>query len=220
MASRLDEIVPLHQADVAYPAWHPRAGETGPVYAFAVRTEDGAVLFDTGLGPPHPLIDELYRPSRRELASLLAGAGIDPASVRRIVCSHLHFDHAGANPAFAGVPIVVQRAEREAARAPRYTVPEFVEFPGARYEVLDGDADLGGGIRVLATPGHTPGHQSLAVETEEGNVVLAGQAAETLADFERDAAEDENLRRLLSLSPARVHFSHDHAVWTAPAPNQ
>jgi glyoxylase-like metal-dependent hydrolase (beta-lactamase superfamily II) len=217
MPLKLDDIVPLHQADVAYPAWHPRAGETGPVYAFAIRTEDGAVLFDTGLGPPHPLIDELYHPSRRDLASLLTDAGIDASSVRLIVCSHLHFDHIGANPALAGVPIVVQRAEHEAARAPRYTVPEFVEFPGARYQLLDGDADLGGGIRVLATPGHTVGHQSVVVETEEGIVVLAGQAAESLADFERDAAKDENLRRLLSLSPARLYLSHDHAFWTPAA---
>jgi N-acyl homoserine lactone hydrolase len=217
MPLRLDDIVRLHQADVAYPAWHPRAGETGPVYAFAVRTPDGVVMFDTGLGPPQPLIDDLYRPTRQDLARLLADAGIEPGDVRLVVCSHLHFDHVGANAAFARVPIVVQRLEREAAKAARYTVPEFVDFPGAQYELLDGDADLGRGVRVVATPGHTPGHQSLVVETEEGIVVLAGQAAETLADFERDAETEENLRRLLSFSPSRVYFSHDHAFWTPAA---
>jgi N-acyl homoserine lactone hydrolase len=64
---------------------------------------------------------------------------------------------------------------------------------------------------VIATPGHTPGHQSVLVDTEEGLVVIAGQAAQDPRDFATRQG-DRSIERLRSLNAERVHFSHDRGV--------
>jgi N-acyl homoserine lactone hydrolase len=216
-------VIPLHLADVTYPPGHPRTG-VGPVFAFAVRTESGVLLVDTGIGPPHPLIDRLYQPVRYSLEDALAAHNIAMTEITAIVNTHLHFDHCGGNALFPGVPAFVQRAEREAARAPAYTVPEWLTYEGARFELLDGDAEITPAVRrsvrTIATPGHTPGHQSVLVSDAEEAIVIAGQAVETAADF-RDAIERPNAhpdtaanaQKLLDLAPARVYFSHDRVYW-------
>ncbi len=146
--------------------------------------------------------------------------GSRPASVGWIVSSHLHFDHYGQNRSFPGVPIVAQRAEREAARASGYTILEWVDFPGAAYELIEGDAELAPGIRIIATPGHTAGHQSMSIETAEGIAVLAGQAVFSAAEWRGTAPPAESspeardsVERLRALRPARVLFSHDDEAW-------
>ena len=214
-------IEPLHLAAVVYPGSHPRSG-IGPVYAFLLRAPGRSFLIDTGLGPLHELIDRLYRPPlRRDPATVLREAGATPDG---IIVTHLHFDHIGGAAGLARVPIHVQRIEREAAREPGYTVPEFVDFPGADYRLLDGDTEIVSGIRAVATPGHTPGHQSVAVDTDEGLAIVAGQAVETRDEWERFLAAEwspgedgaaASLTKLRDLRPQRMYFSHDHEVWVA-----
>ena len=75
---------------------------------------------------------------------------------------------------FAGTPVLCQRRELEVARAGDYTFEQLVEFPGVRYDELDGEAEILPGLHVIPTPGHVEGHQSLVVECEDGSVVLAG----------------------------------------------
>jgi len=95
---------------------------------------------------------------------------------------------------------------------------------------LAGDHDLFGGIRVLATPGHTPGHQSLVVDVVDGRTIIAGQAVYTAGEWAGDpdaregrsrapdkAAYDRSIERLRRLDPARVYFGHDRRSWTASA---
>jgi len=164
----------LELAEITYPATHPLAGRRGAVFGYAVRHQDGVFVFDTGVGAGHAWIEEHYRPIVRRIEDELAHRDMHAADVVAIATSHLHFDHCGQNARFAGVPIYVQRREREAARAIGYSVPEWIEFPGARYELVDGEAEPLGGIRLVATPGHTPGHQSALVKTPDAIVALAG----------------------------------------------
>lgn len=214
---RPDDVIPLHLADVTYPEIHPLAGQEGIVLAFAIRHPDGIVLVDTGIGTGDAWIEENYRPRVRDVAEALRAAQLDPTSVRMIVNTHLHFDHCGQNRAFAGAPIVVQRAEREAARAAGHTVPEWVDFAGARYDAADGDREVLSGISVLATPGHTIGHQSVTVRTDQGLVLIVGQASENARAF-ATGEPDESVRRLRALEAERIHFSHDRAVLRRRAP--
>jgi glyoxylase-like metal-dependent hydrolase (beta-lactamase superfamily II) len=147
------------------------------------------------------------------------------------VNSHLHFDHCGNNPLFPGVPIYTQAIELAAAREPWYTVPDWIDFAGAEYRTSDGEAKVADGIRIVATPGHTTGHQSLVLDGATGTVVLAGQAIYSRAEYETivrtGAPPDDDpppdpapylasAMSLIELRPRRVHFSHDREVWHAP----
>jgi glyoxylase-like metal-dependent hydrolase (beta-lactamase superfamily II) len=205
------DVVPLHLADVTYPAAHPLAGQNGIVLAFAIRHSEGIVLVDTGIGEGNEWIDENYQPRRRDIRDALTAASIDPGAVRLIVNTHLHFDHCGQNRAFAGVPIVVQRVELEAAHAPDYPIRDWVDFPGARYEIAEGDREVIDGISVLATPGHTAGHQSVTVRTGDGLALIVGQASQDARSF-ATGPTDASVQGLRELNADRIHFSHDRAV--------
>src|SRR5919201_1821893 len=135
------------------------------------------------------------------------GIRFDAAKIPRdVVCvinTHLHFDHCGGNRLFAGTPTHVQRVEREAAREPDYTIPEWVEFDGATYVEHDGEAEIVPGVRVLPTPGHTPGHQSVLVDTDDGLVVVAGDVAYRWDEFDAAAGP------LLDLGARRIWLAHE-----------
>jgi glyoxylase-like metal-dependent hydrolase (beta-lactamase superfamily II) len=200
------------------------------VCAYVIRHPRGVFLWDTGIGE-HPEVEELLAPVRWPLEAQLRAVGIEPAEVKVVGNCHLHFDHAGGNSRFPGVPILAQRVEHAAAASVEdYTVPGIADFPGAAYELLDGDAPVWDGLRVLPTPGHTDGHQSLVVETRQGRVVLAGQAFSTASDFARahlaqelrqagyetdasDAANPPWMDNVEALDPWRVLFAHDVASW-------
>jgi glyoxylase-like metal-dependent hydrolase (beta-lactamase superfamily II) len=64
---------------------------------------------------------------------------------------------------------------------------------------------------VLATPGHTSGHQSVTVATDDGLVLIVGQAAQDARAFATGEA-DASIARLRALNAERIHFSHDRAV--------
>jgi glyoxylase-like metal-dependent hydrolase (beta-lactamase superfamily II) len=223
----LTDVIPLHLADVTFPWPHPLAGQTGVVYGYAIRHPAGLVLVDTGVGRGNPELDDAYQPLRYPLVEVLAEHSLRLTSVRLLVNTHLHFDHCGANGLFPGVPIAVQRAEYAAAHElPDFTILDWVDFDGAEYRQLDGDTELLPGLRTLATPGHTPGHQSVVVDTSPGPVLLAGQAIYSVAEYEHVLAVGElpgatgdrataraSARRLVELRPTRAFFSHDAACW-------
>jgi len=212
-------VIPLRLAAFAYPEGHPLAGQAGVVYAYAIVSGRGTILYDTGIGFGNDWVDRTLRPNTRDVREALLEAGISPSTVTRIVHSHLHFDHCGQDRSFPGVPIFVQRSEKKAAMEPGYTINAWVDFPGSRYELVDGDHDLGAGIWILDTPGHTLGHQSMTIESTEGLVVLAGHAIFSAAEYRGEAPPAESSEsarasgeRLRALHPARVYFSHDDAT--------
>lgn len=209
---RASDIVPIHVADFTYPETHPLAGQPGLVLSFLVRHPGGLLLVDTGFADGHPWIDDNYGPRARPIRDAIAAAGIDPDDIKALVNTHMHFDHAGQNAAFPDVPIVVQDLEWQAAwQNDDYTIREWIDFPGANYIRINGDTELAPGLNALATPGHTPGHQSVTVETDDGLVLIAGQAAQDARAFATGDA-DASLARLRAFNASRIHFSHDRAV--------
>jgi N-acyl homoserine lactone hydrolase len=199
-----------------------------PVYAYLVRRERGLILFDTGIGEADAGTEAHYRPRRRPLRQALHAVGVDAAEVDMVVNCHLHFDHCGGNPQFAGTPILTQAAELRAARAGRYTIDELVDFDGVVYEEADGEVELWPGVWIIPTPGHSEGHQSLVVMHPNGTLVLAGQAHDFASEFASAALARRAvfewvaeplpefrpwLGRLLDFDPKRVVFAHDAAIW-------
>ena len=158
-------------------------GGTVPVFAHTIDHPDGLVLVDTGLVTSHPLVEEPWHP-RGHPENL-------PREVVCLVNTHLHFDHCGGNPLFPGVPIHIQA---DARSEPRHVVPEWVDFDGAVYVEHDGEAEILPGVRLIPTPGHCLGHQSVLVE---GAGVVGGDVAYSFRSL--GDADTEGKRRVLEL---------------------
>jgi glyoxylase-like metal-dependent hydrolase (beta-lactamase superfamily II) len=117
--------------------------------------------------------------------------GIDPGSVTDAVATHLHFDHAGGFTYYdtdGDLKLVlpeavhhIQRKQWEAALDPndkdRASFFEENYLPiekEGKLDLVDGDAEILPGVRVVETEGHTPGHQVVLLETGEGNLLYCG----------------------------------------------
>jgi N-acyl homoserine lactone hydrolase len=225
----LSRIQPIHTGHYTMPADGRFPGERVVVTAFVIEHSRGLFLFDTGFSPePRKMVDR-YRPvEMRPMEEALRAAGHRIAEVDLIANCHFHADHAGGNRHFPGVPIFVQKQEVAHARSDAdYTyLPHVADFANAKLEEIAGEAEPWPGIRIVPTPGHSPGHQSLVVETKAGRVVLAGQALSFSSDYARHryshelalagephGAYPDWIARFQELDPWRVYFAHDRAVW-------
>jgi glyoxylase-like metal-dependent hydrolase (beta-lactamase superfamily II) len=100
-----------------------------------------------------------------------------------------------------------------------------VDFAGANILQIEGDWQVADRVRIISTPGHTPGHQSVVVDADDGRVVICAQAAYTPADFsalqsgpdntptEDEATQRRSIQLLHDLDPHRVCFSHHPSDW-------
>jgi glyoxylase-like metal-dependent hydrolase (beta-lactamase superfamily II) len=148
--------------------------------SFAVRYGDSGpvTLVDAGIGPAGSLAAD-WAPVPGHLPDELAAAGIAAAEVEAIVLTHLHTDHIGwavpADSPFTDARVIVQRAEVEAFAAARQEAAMLQPLrEQGRLQVVDGDTPLGDGVRIISTPGHTPGHQSVLVEGGGESVLITG----------------------------------------------
>jgi N-acyl homoserine lactone hydrolase len=232
---RLTDIVRLDLGYFTMPdrPGDPLSGQPIVVCGYLIHHPRGLFLFDTGLARADPETDEHYHPVPWPLPDALRRVGVRTDEVAAIANCHLHFDHSGGNSLFPGMPIFVQRIEHEAAHQSDYTMPIVVEFAGAAYELLDGEAEVWPGIRVMPSPGHTDGHQTLLVQTDDGLVALAGQSFNTTSEFAsaqfawqlhaqgwpEPGEYPAWMDRLQSYDPQRVLFAHDVAAWERGAPH-
>ena len=201
------------------------AGEEWPVHGFVVTHPGGALLVDTGVGGPDEVLTD-WRVVNRSVADALADIDMTPADISLVINTHLHFDHCGQNAVFRHAACYVQRAEVERAKVEARELFDWFGFMNAEFELLDGDAEIVPGVRVIATPGHTSGHQSVLVSVaDETAEVLIGDAAYTSAQYGGPpgarlpdgqaadrAAWQSSLDRIKAANPAAVHFCHDTAV--------
>jgi N-acyl homoserine lactone hydrolase len=173
-----------------------RVGEKilSPYFLYLISHPNGWVLVDTGLHPglrsdPRArlgatadsfVVERLGEDD--DVVSKLAMVGLLPIDVAYVVQTHLHFDHAGGLEQFPHATVYVQAAELPFAHWPPiyqrglYVRADFGH--AARWKELNGDYDLfdDGTILLLATPGHTPGHQSVVVRLNSGVFILIGDA--------------------------------------------
>jgi N-acyl homoserine lactone hydrolase len=215
------EIRRLHLAKLSPPGGPPGGRGEWPVHGFVVTHPGGAVLVDTGVGGPEEWLND-WRVVNVSAADALAELDMSPADISLVINTHLHFDHCGQNAVFKHAPFYVQRAELERARRESLDLSDWFDFMGARFELLDGDTEILPGLSVIATPGHTAGHQCVAVETGDGSPdLLIGDAAYTPREYTGPTSQklppgqaadraswEASIGRVRSMTPSRVHFYH------------
>jgi N-acyl homoserine lactone hydrolase len=186
-----------------------------------IITDTEKILVDSGIAPLPPSLARIVR-YRKESTLLdeLKNLGLSAEDIDIVINTHLHMDHCGNNRLFPKARYIVQRAELEYARNPdRFMRGGYVSsfFENLDFETVEGDADITSGIRVIETPGHTPGHQSLLIQGGGRKIVYTGDAAPLLENLERrditgiiydPKKELESIDKLRSLG-AEYIASHD-----------
>ncbi len=229
------------------PARWPRSygGEgdiTLPVPAYLIEHPKGRVLFDTGLHPDlqrepekrlGPRLAELFhigfRPGE-EVSARLEAIGRDPGKIDLLISSHLHFDHVGGNALIPNATVLIQRREWDVGQDHDDAIrrgydPRDYDL-GHKMHVIDGEHDVfgDGSVVCLPTHGHTPGHQSLKLKLNSGEVVLAADSCyfcQTLRERRLPPSMYDREQMLASLDKlaalerggARIFFGHDPEFW-------
>ncbi len=156
----------------------------GAVLAWLLRSGDEVVLVDTGFGSmeKEDLKGDFKRAPEHTLEAQLGRFDLTPEEIRLVVNSHLHIDHCAGNCFLPNARFVVQKSELEYALRPLTAhIPAYdVDLSSMNLDVVDGDLEITEGIRVIVTPGHSPGSQAVLVDTDGGLFVLAG---DTIAHY-------------------------------------
>jgi glyoxylase-like metal-dependent hydrolase (beta-lactamase superfamily II) len=224
-------LYPIHLGSLDVPERQLREGGadtpvTVPLMAALVKRPDGrAALIDNGMDD-----DVLTRLKVRHaipagaLKTGLAMHDLNFDDIDVVINTHLHCDHAGMNKVFTRARIVAQRAEYAFAHdapgdhayayRPRSS---YWDIPADRFDLVAGHCEVFPGLHVVHTPGHTPGHQSVAVNTKSGWLIYTGDACDDTAIWERrhypgilfDRAEFDASLEALRSSGCTPVFPHD-----------
>jgi glyoxylase-like metal-dependent hydrolase (beta-lactamase superfamily II) len=216
----------------------------------------GNILVDTGLHASvavdprqnlGPVIGRLYRfemEPEQTIAAQLRGLGIDPSKVGHVVMTHLHMDHASAISDFTAATFVLGEGEWDAFNEPRPTMHGYirkhaahaVEYREVVYDTrtVDSYATFGrsfdlfgdGSVRLVFTPGHSRGHQSVILRLKDREALLAGDAIyflDTLEHERRGLFVDDEHQWKRSMQEIQLYRrenpealiipSHDDQLW-------
>jgi glyoxylase-like metal-dependent hydrolase (beta-lactamase superfamily II) len=185
-----------------------------PVPVFLIEHPGaGPILVDTGMHPsvaedPKENLGafgartyELRMSAKQAVREQVKARGIDPDAIKTIVMTHLHVDHASGASEFPAATFVVDTREWAAASKGGVTKGyhhnhfdrdydwRLVDYDGddvSSHETFGRSLDLlgDGSVRLLSTPGHTLGHQSVLLRLSGGEALLTGDAAYTVAGLE------------------------------------
>ena len=164
---------------------------------WAIRCGKKTIIVDTGPSDPEWSIThhdrKLIRKPQETVEGALSFIDVTPDQIETVINTHLHWDHCYNNGKFKNAIFIVQREELRYAASPlpidfrvyemNTNTPTISRVLG-RCKAVEGDCDLGNGIRLILTPGHSPGSQSVAVETEKGVYVIAGDAVSLYENWE------------------------------------
>ncbi|KOV85215.1 MBL fold metallo-hydrolase [Nocardia sp. NRRL S-836] len=174
------------------------AGDDGVLrlasHSFAVSAGGKRILVDTGIGNGKQRANPAWHDLRTDYPQRLAEAGFTPESIDLVVLTHLHTDHVGWNtrqvdgdwvPTFPNARYLVSRVEREFWAGVEMDEPRRAMFRDSVLPVEDaglldlvdvpaGGAEVAPGVRLLPTPGHTPGHVAVRLDSAGRTALITG----------------------------------------------
>ena len=160
-----------YMVDIAQPA-------EACVYVWYIEGTKERVLVDAGSSVEGLIRHGFRAEAISSLNDGLKRVGVSPEEVDLIICTHLHIDHIEFGHLYKNAKFIVQAAELEGASNPHPAqAPQRLPkgtLEGLNFQVIKGDTQILDGIRVLFSPGHTKGGQSVVVDTEKGKVVISG----------------------------------------------
>lgn len=196
-----------------------------PLHNLLIQTADQNIIVDTGFG--NMLSAEVQKRFNITYTdgthTGLAEIGVSPDDIDIVIDTHLHSDHATGNhrimsdgeivPAFPNAEYVVQRREYEDALKPNertratYILDNYVPLvESGQMRLLDGDTNIATGVTGIVTPGHTPAHMSVRVESN-------GEHAAFLCDMSTYAIHFERLGWMTSFDVEPLITLETKRVW-------
>jgi N-acyl homoserine lactone hydrolase len=175
--------------------WTPgvNVGQPGAFSAncYLIRHVKGWMMWDSGINDNVATMPKGFQRGklsphyilRKPLRVALSEIGVDPTKIEHVAFSHTHGDHVGNGNLFTGATLYIQQAEYDIAFGPEavskwnFEVTSYDKLRANKTVKLNGDYDIFGddSVIIIATPGHTPGHQSLLVRLPKtGPVILSG----------------------------------------------
>lgn len=160
-----------------------------PVFTFLIEGGDKLLLVDTGMSWTERA-NQYHHPGSwqdegMDIVSQLDKIGYQPEDIDIVVFTHLHWDHIFYMDRFTNAEFVVHKREYEFAVNPiplyfkSYEAPALglkAPFSGIPFRLVDGETEIMPGVRVFETFGHSPGHQSVEVDTKDGSYICAGDS--------------------------------------------
>jgi glyoxylase-like metal-dependent hydrolase (beta-lactamase superfamily II) len=160
-----------------------------PLTVAVLKVGDRTIMIDSGSGGQ-------WQPTAGKLAANMQAAGIDPGKIGTILISHFHPDHIfglmqkGTNaPVFPNAELVVNATEYkwwtepgrvEKLPEPRKPLGQRINtvFPGWKnFRLVEGEKEVAPGIRLVNTPGHTPGHAAFHVSSGNQQLMISNDTA-------------------------------------------
>jgi glyoxylase-like metal-dependent hydrolase (beta-lactamase superfamily II) len=190
--------------------------------SYIVKTPHHTVLIDSCIGndKPRPLRPKWNMKSDETYMRALASAGFSVGDIDFVMCTHLHVDHVGWNtrlqdgrwvPTFPNARYIFGRTEFDywTEQNAKTEVPPFVDsvlpvVEARQADVVRGDFVIGDHVRILPTPGHTPGHVAFTFGRGKDDAVFSGDLMhsplqtrypELSAKFDVDQAQAAVTRR-------------------------
>ena len=214
---------------------HPAAAHGMDYFVWVLRSGDRTILVDTGYDAGEAARRD--RPILRDPAEAIGALGVAAETVETVIITHLHYDHAGGLDRYPGAAFHLQESEMAYATGPCMCHPTL-QMPFTADHVCEmvrhvysgrvafhaGSAEVAPGVRVHRTGGHSRGLQVVEVETAEGPLCLASDAAHyyenfqagkpfpIVADLEDMLEGFKVIRRLGGGDDARVIPGHDPLV--------
>ncbi len=174
--------------------------EDFPSTAWLIEGGSKLVLVDTGMCETAKAdwhhVGSHQQPGQA-ICEALGALGIKPGDIEVVVFTHLHWDHCANMKRFTKAQYIVHEAELAFARNP---IPPYYRsyeasitgyeapFKNAAFKTINNEYEVIPGVVAIPTPGHSPGHQSVVIETKSGKVIAAGDAVMSGENLLGDAA--------------------------------